>query len=105
MLIWSCKKCGGSVPQDCDICNHCGFDPSLPSISGSHGYPPGSCLRCQSPMTCLGTMRLHEGTRLWPFLLGNVGELMVDRKRFETFACTNCGKVEFFIPPDPDLAH
>lgn len=56
-------------------------------------------------MTCLGTMRLHEGTRLWPFLLGNVGELMVDRKRFETFACTNCGKVEFFMPPDPDLAH
>ena len=53
-------------------------------------------------MQFAGTLQLHEGTRMWPFLLGNLGELLVNRKRFETFLCAGCGKVEFFMPPEPD---
>ncbi|MBJ7514814.1 MAG: hypothetical protein JHC82_00715 [Stenotrophomonas sp.] len=48
-----------------------------------------------------GTLQLHEGTRMWPVLMGNIGELLVDRRRFETFLCSGCGKVEFFMPPEP----
>jgi hypothetical protein len=32
-----------------------------------------------------------------PFLLGNVGELFVNRESFDSYACSRCGKVEFFL--------
>lgn len=100
MIHWSCNRCGTSVPQDCALCIKCGFDPSVPPEQRDH-YPPADCLRCQSPMQSAGTLQLHEGTRMWPVLMGNIGELLVDRRRFETFLCSGCGKVEFFMSPEP----
>lgn len=100
MICWECEKCGASVPEAFEICNKCGADPSQPLVAGANGYPPERCLRCASPMKAAGTLRLHEGTRMWPFLLGNMGELLVDRTHFETFLCRGCGKVEFFMPPN-----
>lgn len=61
-------------------------------------YPPASCLRCKSAMRSMGQLKFHEGTRAWPFLLGELGELLVNRESFETFICEGCGKVEFFMP-------
>jgi len=46
----------------------------------------------------MGQLKFHEGTRAWPFLLGELGELLVNRESFETFICEGCGKVEFFMP-------
>ncbi|MCH6485326.1 hypothetical protein MMG85_17375 [Pseudoxanthomonas sp. LH2527] len=45
-----------------------------------------------------GQLKLHEGTRAWPFLFGELGELFVNRESFDTFVCESCGKVEFFMP-------
>ena len=39
-------------------------------------------------MQFVGTLQLHEGMRMWPLLLGNIGELLVNRKRFESLLCT-----------------
>jgi len=53
-----------------------------------------------------GIKRFHEGTRLWAFLFGDLGELFVNRESFEVYACPNCGKVEFFVKPiaSPDIS-
>jgi len=49
-------------------------------------------------MRSAGQLKLHEGTRAWPFLFGELGELLVNRESFQTFICEGCGKVEFFMP-------
>ncbi len=54
-------------------------------------------LRCHSPMRLIGTRRFHEGSRLAPFLLAELGELLVNRESFDLYTRTACGKVEFFL--------
>ncbi len=49
-------------------------------------------------MRALGRLRLHEGSQAAPFLLGNLGELMVRRLDVDAIACTGWGKLEFFLP-------
>ncbi len=48
-------------------------------------------------MRLIGTRRFHEGSRLAPFLLAELGELLVNRESFDLYTCTACGKVEFFL--------
>jgi hypothetical protein len=48
-------------------------------------------------MAFMGRMNFHEGSRTMPFLLGNVGELFVNRESFDSYVCSSCGKVEFFL--------
>ena len=60
-------------------------------------YSKAECLRCGQALAYLGTRKFHEGTRAWPFFLGNVGELFVNREEFEVYACARCGRVEFFV--------
>ena len=47
-------------------------------------------------MRSVGILQFHEGSQAAPFFLGNLGELMVVREKFETFVCEGCGKVEFY---------
>ena len=104
MTKWICPTCGEQVPSDWAICTQCGYDPVARAGSAkvadpvADAYPPASCLRCSSVMRSMGQLRFHEGTRAWPFLLGELGELLVNRESFETFICESCGKVEFFMP-------
>ena len=104
MTKWICPTCGEQIPSDWLICTQCGYDPlAKPSTvvtvdPVAEAYPPTSCLRCSSVMKSVGELRFHEGTRAWPFLLGELGELLVNRESFETFICEGCGKVEFFMP-------
>lgn len=104
MIKWICPTCGEQVPGDWAVCTQCGYDPvERPALAKAEdpvvaAYPPASCLRCSSTMRSMGQLRLHEGTRAWPFLFGELGELFVNRESFEAFACEGCGKVEFFIP-------
>ena len=53
------------------------------------------CLRCQIPLTYAGTKKFHEGTR-WG-LMGDLGELFVNKENFDVYHCPHCGKVEFFV--------
>jgi len=43
----------------------------------------------------VGQKRFHEGAR-WGFF-GGLGELFVNRERFDVYVCPRCGRVEFFI--------
>lgn len=58
---------------------------------------PVSCPRCETPLGYVGTKKFHEGTRAWPFLLGELGELFVNRESFDVYMCPTCGRVEFFV--------
>ena len=48
-------------------------------------------------MSVVDRIKIHEGTRAWPFLFGRLGELFVSRSTFDIYACGTCGKVEFFV--------
>ena len=50
-------------------------------------------------MEFAGRKRFHEGTRAWPFLFGEIGELLVNRESFDLYACPSCGKIELFLEP------
>ncbi len=48
-------------------------------------------------MEFIGRKRFHEGSQTMPFLLGDIGELFVNREEFDLHACPSCGKVELFL--------
>ena len=54
-----------------------------------------ACPRCETPLEFVGTRDFHEGTR-WG-ALGELGELFVNKQRFDVYACPQCGRVELFI--------
>jgi uncharacterized protein YbaR (Trm112 family) len=56
---------------------------------------PIVCPRCELPLEFVGTRDFHEGTR-WG-VLGELGELFVNKQRFDVFVCPRCGRVELFI--------
>ncbi|CAN5867871.1 hypothetical protein BH23GEM9_BH23GEM9_29490 [soil metagenome] len=43
----------------------------------------------------MGVRNFHEGAR-WG-VVGNLGELFVNKESFDVFACSGCGHVEFFV--------
>ena len=108
MEAWTCRARGQADGADYGLCWHCG--------TGIEGAPPPAgfgredasgaarptrapdCMRCGGAMRALGRLRLHEGSQAAPFLLGNLGELMVRRLDVDAIACTGCGKLEFFLP-------
>ncbi len=53
------------------------------------------CLRCGTLLAFAGTREFHEGTR-WG-VLGDWGELFVNKEAFDVYYCPNCGKIEFFL--------
>jgi len=106
MAEWICTACNASNEGEFDICWQCGTghdgtppDPGFDRSQETHRESPRDlqCLRCQSSMTHAGTKRFHEGSRLAPFLLAELGELLVNRESFDLYTCPNCGKVEFFL--------
>ena len=56
---------------------------------------PIVCMRCDLPLEFVGTRDFHEGTR-WG-VLGELGELFVNKQSFDVFVCPRCGRVELFI--------
>ena len=109
MAAWRCVACGQSNGDGFDLCWNCGTasdgSPASPDfvrddVPLAEQVPRElSCLRCSQPMISLGLRRFHEGSQAAPFLLGNLGELLVDRESFELFTCSACGEVEFFFSP------
>ena len=53
------------------------------------------CTRCSVPMNFSGTKNFHEGTR-WG-IMGELGEMFVNKEQFDVYVCPNCGVVEFFV--------
>jgi len=56
---------------------------------------PMQCPRCDRALSYVGTKAFHEGTR-WGFL-GELGELFVNKERFDVYVCSRCGRVELFV--------
>ena len=56
---------------------------------------PMVCPSCAIPLEFVGTRDFHEGTR-WG-VLGELGELFVNKERFDVYVCPRCGRVELFI--------
>jgi len=54
-----------------------------------------NCLRCNTKLINLGVFKFHEGRRYGVF--GEIGELLVRRRRFEVYECPKCGKAEFYV--------
>ncbi|AXK70857.1 hypothetical protein DWG18_00170 [Lysobacter sp. TY2-98] len=103
MLAWTCPRCGTQNDADYALCASCGARPDGSINPAMAETAPGGrvldCLRCGRPMTFRGSQRFHEGSQAAPFLLGGLGELLVNRQTFDVFACPGCGKVEFFVDP------
>lgn len=56
---------------------------------------PISCAACHLNLEFVGTRDFHEGTR-WG-ALGDLGELFVNKQRFDVYVCPRCGRVSFFV--------
>jgi len=56
---------------------------------------PIACPCCNLNLNYVGTKNFHEGTR-WG-VLGDLGELFVNRERFDVYVCPQCGRVELFV--------
>jgi Zn finger protein HypA/HybF involved in hydrogenase expression len=56
---------------------------------------PVICPRCDVALEYGGTRAFHEGTR-WG-VLGNLGELFVNRETLDVYICPRCGRIEFFV--------
>lgn len=105
MAIDKCPNCGEDFEPDIAVCWRCGTHddgtPPGPEFTRNTAVPSVAreldCLRCQQPMAHIGRMDFHEGSRRMPFLFGNLGELFVNRESFDSYVCSRCGKVEFFI--------
>ncbi|MEC9374070.1 MAG: hypothetical protein VYC34_09505 [Planctomycetota bacterium] len=58
---------------------------------------PLKCPRCEFTLEYVGRKKFHEGTRAWAAILGEIGELFVNREHFDVYCCPRCGRVEFFV--------
>lgn len=58
---------------------------------------PVVCPNCKIALTYSGTKKFHEGGTSWGFWLGDVGELLVNKEKFDVYVCERCGRVTFFI--------
>lgn len=113
--MWQCPKCSELIRPSCDTCWRCGTspdateDPSLRPVgefdsvtcgqqsreTSLHSTNAMTCDRCKKELTYIGTKKFHEGTR-WG-VLGDLGELFVNKEKFDVYCCPRCGKVEFFV--------
>jgi hypothetical protein len=103
--MWKCPKCREQVEDFYQVCWNCGTapdgteDPSFRRADDAAVAPPAkdplACLRCERPMEYAGSKAFHEGAR-WG-ILGEIGELFVNKERFDIYVCQRCGRVEFFV--------
>lgn len=105
----TCPNCHEEVEDSFEICWNCNYsfpeDKILDPASLTHHDDGGreiNCLRCDEKMLYSGEYKFHEGSRIgfW----GNLFELFQNREAFDLYVCPKCGKVEFFIPMDKDVA-
>jgi len=56
---------------------------------------PMRCPRCPTTLEYQGTRKFHEGAN-WG-ILGEIGEIFVNKQQFDVYMCPRCGRVEFFV--------
>ena len=93
--MWTCPKCGEQHDDQFESCWKCAGLATAPSGATSPAADPLRCPRCPAALAYVGTKKFHEGTR-WG-ILGELGELFVNRESFDIYVCPRCGRVEFFV--------
>ena len=96
--MWTCAKCGEKHEDQFNSCWKCNVTRSGEAVGTAPEVEernPMNCIRCATKLDYVGTKRFHEGAR-WG-VLGDLGELFVNRESFDVFVCPRCGRVEFFI--------
>ncbi|MBN1589680.1 MAG: hypothetical protein JW888_09205 [Pirellulales bacterium] len=117
--MWQCVKCREQIEDAFNVCWRCGTskegveDPDFRGVDNAFSEQseapsetrattdqaaenhPLSCPRCRCMLDYIGTKAFHEGKR-WG-VLGDLGELFVNKERFDVYCCPNCGRVEFFV--------
>ncbi len=91
--MWTCPKCGEQHEDQFESCWKC-TDQTV-ELKAQPQTDPLRCPRCPATLDYVGTKKFHEGAR-WG-LLGELGELFVNRERFDIYVCPRCGRVEFFV--------
>ena len=56
---------------------------------------PVICSACRLDLEFVGSRDFHEGTR-WG-VLGDLGELFVNKQRFDIYVCPRCRRVSLFV--------
>ncbi|MES2469674.1 MAG: hypothetical protein V4675_20395 [Verrucomicrobiota bacterium] len=93
--MWTCSKCGEQHDDQFDSCWKCAELTAAPATTSAPPADPLRCPRCPATLDYVGTRKFHEGTR-WG-LMGDLGELFVNRESFDIYVCPRCGRVEFFV--------
>ena len=96
--MWTCSQCGEKHEDQfnaCWKCNHTRSGEPVTTTAEKEKRDPLHCVRCSTNLDYVGSKRFHEGTR-WG-VLGDLGELFINRESFDVFVCPRCGRVEFFV--------
>lgn len=96
-----CPNCNVEVEPGFEICWNCNYDffeNKIVEYTEPLEKRELKCLRCATKMKFSGNYKFHEGFNTG--LLGNLFEVFVNRESFDLYHCTQCGKIEFFIPQD-----
>jgi uncharacterized protein YbaR (Trm112 family) len=115
--MWQCVKCREKLEDGFDVCWNCGTskdgvedpdfrkvddvspeqfsEPVAEAVEDGHEPDPIMCPQCRRKLDYVGTKAFHEGAR-WG-VLGDIGELFVNKERFDVYCCPRCGRVAFFV--------
>lgn len=107
MATEECKSCGETIEEGYAICWNCGtgidgtapqaeFVPDAETLTHAARERDLRCLRCGNGMSFVRRMKFHEGSLRHGLLL-DIGQIFTNREAFDTYACSSCGKVEFFV--------
>jgi hypothetical protein len=97
---WQCPNCRHALEPQFDECWDCGYvrgsggDETL--REPTPGSDPITCVTCMLGLDFIGTKQFHVGPR-GPFVLGEMGEFLIDRDRFDVYECPRCGRIELFM--------
>jgi hypothetical protein len=95
-----CPNCNAEIEDHFEICWNCCYSLTEQRVidfeKESNVYKKDiACLRCNIKLSYSGKYRFHEG---WSYgVLGNLGELFVNKESFDLYVCSKCGRVEFFV--------
>lgn len=95
-LCWKCLNefdAKGQTRVETETDFHLENDPNNPNSDTQKNI---ECLRCGVPLQFVRKIDIHEGTRFG--VLGDLGELFVNKASFKLYKCPSCGKVEFYLP-------
>jgi uncharacterized protein with PIN domain len=91
--MWQCSKCGEAHDDQFELCWKCAGEETAPALKPSPN--PIRCPRCLTDLDFVSAKRFHEGAN-WG-IIGELGEIFVNRESFDIYVCPRCGRVEFFV--------